>query len=400
MKSIARRSSIATVVLCAVVALWVGARNSPLLAAQSGRPPLDFTAVFAQAGGGQIAPCRAIADPYPTFTNLALDPKNHLAVISDNGMKSALVYALDAGRPNESDITPYLAQIKGEATHIASPAGVALDPVNHRIYVADNDIGESLGSFPYGANGNYPVRDLAVPVGAWGIGLNPARGEEAVSEEDQALIIIYRLGASGGEHPLREIRGPHSGLADPYGLYWDTVNHEIAVANHGDWNRGYWDDDYNGGGHYNPPSIEAFDDGAKGDAAPKRIIQGPHTQLNWPFQLAVDTVHNEIAVANLGSDSILIFKRTAAGNAAPLRVIHGPHTGLRLPMGVGFDPVNNELWVANYGHEAMIFERTAEGDATPKRIIRSAPEGSAVVGISNPFNLTFDSRRNQLLVRN
>ncbi|HLH76047.1 MAG TPA: hypothetical protein VKV28_04485 [Candidatus Binataceae bacterium] len=360
----------------------------------------NLDAVFAQAGGGSIAPCRMIYDPYPTFAQMAVDPKNNLVVIADNSSASLLVYDRNKTAANQAGVTPYLARLKGEATHVDSPIGVALDPETRRIFFSDNDIAETLGSFPYGANGDYPASTLAIPVGGSGLGLSLRLRQKALAEEDLGIIMIFRLDATGGEPPLREIRGPHTGIADPRGLYWDDVNHEIVIANDGNWNPGYWNADYTGGGHFFPPSIAVFDDGVKGDARPKRVIQGPQTQLNWPFQVAVDPVHNEIAVANLGADSVLIFKRTATGDMAPIRVLRGPHTGIETPTGVAFDLMHDELWVANYGHQAMAFARTANGDASPTRIIRSAPAGSPVVGVSLPFNLTYDPGRDELLVKN
>jgi hypothetical protein len=42
----------------------------------------------------------------------------------------------------------------------------------------------------------------------------------------------------------------------------------------------------------------------------------------------VDTVNNEILVANFAGDSITVYSRTATGNAAPLRTLSGAATGL------------------------------------------------------------------------
>ena len=57
----------------------------------------------------------------------------------------------------------------------------------------------------------------------------------------------------------------------------------------------------------------------KGAASPRRVIQGPNTQLNWPMGIAIDHERNEIAVANYGTSSILIFRRTDKGDVAPVR---------------------------------------------------------------------------------
>ena len=92
-------------------------------------------------------------------------------------------------------------------------------------------------------------------------------------------------------------------------------------------------------------------DRGNGNVAPLRIISGPATGLLNPSGLAVDTVNNEILVANIGSitadsSSITVYSRTANGDAAPLRTISGAATGLAQPIGLAVDTVNNEVLVA------------------------------------------------------
>jgi DNA-binding beta-propeller fold protein YncE len=388
--------------LCAGILLSLGpevgreAQAIPLIE----HPQFNWNTIFSKAAGGNIAPCRALADPYPAYNSVALDPEHHIAALSDNNLKSVILYDLAAGSKEGTDITPYLNLIKGPDTHISGASGVAVDPLHKRVYFVDTDIGEAVSSWPYGVSGNAHGHVLAIPVTAYGIGLSVGQNKEAITMEDTNAIMVFQLDATGVTPPLYQIRGLKTRLEDPHGLYWDNKNHEIVVDNHGDWNRGYWDIDYNGGGHYSPPSIEVFSDSAQGNAAPVRVIQGSNTELNWPYQISVDTVHDEIGVANYMGHSILIFKRTAEGNAAPIRVIKGPHTGLTGPMGVAFDEVNGEIWVTNFGHTALVFDRMASGDAEPKRIVRSAPPGVEAAGFSNPYALTYDTKRNQLLVRN
>jgi len=60
----------------------------------------------------------------------------------------------------------------------------------------------------------------------------------------------------------------------------------------------------------------------------------------------IDTAHDEIAVANNGDNSVLIFRRTDGGDVGPVRTISGERTGIDRPMGVAIDRKNNELWVA------------------------------------------------------
>jgi DNA-binding beta-propeller fold protein YncE len=117
--------------------------------------------------------------------------------------------------------------------------------------------------------------------------------------------------------------------------------------------------------------------------------------------LDVDPERNEIAVANNGDNSVLIFSRTASGDVAPVRIIRGARTGIDHPMGVAVDRKNNELWVANYGnHTAVVFDRTANGNIAPKRVVRNAPKGTPTGGFGNPMATAYDPKREEILVPN
>ena len=70
-----------------------------------------------------------------------------------------------------------------------------------------------------------------------------------------------------------------------------------------------------------------------GDAPPRRVIQGPRTQLQSPgYGAAVDWVNNELFVVEgrdrPGEEYILVFPRLANGDVAPIRKIQGPDTML------------------------------------------------------------------------
>ena len=304
-------------------------------------------------------------------------------------------------------------QIIGPETNIGFVAGVAVDPERRELYAVNNDIEDTMMVWSYDAEGNAkPSRLLAVPHQAWGVALSPSRNEIAVSIELQSAIVIYRREAIGLEAPLRYVRGGQTGMADPHGIYWDDKNAEIAVANHGNF-RGLLKNAGMGcqqvaaanvpyeGGRFQPPSITYYAATAKGDEKPLRTIQGTHTQLDWPMGIDVDATHDEVAVANNGDSSVLIFRRTAAGDVAPLRVLRGPRTGINRPTGVSIDTRNNEIWVANFGdHTALAFARDAAGNAAPKRIIRSAPAATPSSGFGNPMAVAYDSKREEILVPN
>jgi DNA-binding beta-propeller fold protein YncE len=359
------------------------------------------------APGGDVPPTRIVADPFPTFDGIAVDPENDLVVLSDENRSGLFLYDRKSGNRSR-DITEPKRHIIGPRTDLGFIAGVTLDPKNREAWVVNND-GGGVDIFSYDQHGDVkPIRELDVPHQSWGLSLDLTRNETAVTSQQYQGISIYRRTASGATRPLRTIRGENTQLADPHGVYLDGTNNEVFAANHGNWTemRSYADDAVMLPGEYKPgrfeqPSIRVYRADANGDVGPIRSIQGKRTQLAWPMGIDVSRERNELAVANYGSNSILVFSRTASGDAAPSRILGGARTGIVGPVGVSFDRKNGELWVANYGdHTAVVFDIDAAGDVEPKRIIRNAPAGTPTTGFTNASAAAFDTKRNQLLVPN
>jgi len=354
--------------------------------------------------GGDIVPVRSIEDPYPILHNEAAATENNRVVMSDSNRGSILFYERTSGG-DSSKVTSPKWQVRGPATGMMFIAGVALDAASHEVFAVNNDIGDRMEVFPYDVEGNVkPKRVLFVPHGSWGVSLDRTRAEIAISVEHINSVVVYRREATQGEAPLRVIHGPQTGLADPHGIAFDVATKEIMVSNHGNWaplTRAQATEGGLQGGRFALPSITTYPTEAKGDARPTRAIQGARTELNWPMGISLDAVHDEIAVASYGNNSILIFHRSDNGDAAPVRVIRGNRTGILGPMGVAIDTKNDELWVTNYrDHSAVVFPRLAEGNVAPKRILRNAPAGTAAVGFGNPGAVTYDSKREEILVPN
>lgn len=364
----------------------------------------------ATMAGGDVPPTRVVSDPYPTMHSVVVDADHDRVFMSDPNRHAIWSYPRFAASKGAEAVTP-LTGIRGPSTGMMFIAGVTVDPNAQEIYTVDNDIGDRMMVFPYDADGNVkPKRVLSVPHQAWGVSINRERDEVAITVEAPREIVVYRRTAAGSDAPLRIIRGPHTGLGDPHGIFFDGAHNELVVSNHGN-NGGRepaptqsveeHETDKIVGGRFDPPSITVYPGDAKGDVAPIRKIQGAKTGLNWPMALDIDLEHSEIAVANNGDSSIRIFRRTDGGDVAPVRVIAGGRTGIKGPMGVTFDVKNDELWVANYGdHTALVFSRTAAGNIAPKRVIRNAPSGSPTVGFGNPGAVAYDSKRDEILVPN
>jgi hypothetical protein len=107
----------------------------------------------------------------------------------------------------------------------------------------------------------------------------------------------------------------------------DTVHNEVLIANSGS--------DTEGQPH--PPTITVYSRTAGGPPGSPlanvtpRTISGEATRLQAPSGLALDTVNDEVLVANFGGNEITVYRRTASGNAAPLHAITGPATELDGP---------------------------------------------------------------------
>lgn len=360
--------------------------------------------------GGDIPPIRRLHDPYPEFNGIAVDPVNNVVALTDQNLKSLLIYDRRVESAKPANSTEPLKQIIGPLTGMGFISGIAIDPVEREVFVGNNDIEDRMVVFSLDAEGNVtPKRELYTPTNIWGLALDRTHNEIALTNQWYNAVIVYRRDANRFESPLREIVGPNTGMGDPRGVYIDSANDELIVASQGYFRGELIRTDYTqrfgpllpSTGHITSPSIRVFERTATGNTKPVRVIEGSQTLLNWPMGISADNTHNEIAVANNAGNSILIFRRTDTGDVAPIRSIAGDITELDHPVGVYIDTKNDELGVANLGnHSATIYARTASGNIAPKRVIRSAPAGTLTTGLGNPMAVAYDSKRDKILVPN
>jgi DNA-binding beta-propeller fold protein YncE len=372
-----------------------------------------------------FAPLRQVRDRFPVFADVAVDPVANIVAVTDENLFSLRTYDRDL---NSSDVADPRTVVTGNRSRVDFVCGIALDPINKEIYTVNNDTAADMLVFKYGASGNVPAsRSLRpAPVSTWGVALDLKNDEVAVTVEQTNRVEVFRRLAEGEEKPLRAIQGPDTGLADPHGIFVDPDNNEIFVANHDSYHEADSNqDEYSdvqgqlargianvsvpagrvqprtSGGKFVDPSITVYSRTAQSNAAPVRVIHGPKTELSLPMKVFVDTAHNELYVANSGSNSILVFSRTANGDVAPLRKIQGPATNLRKPVGLFVDTKNDEIWATSPElHVATVYKRTAQGNAAPVRTVRGAPDGTPAPGIGNPGGIAYDPMREQILVPN
>jgi DNA-binding beta-propeller fold protein YncE len=358
-------------------------------------------------------PARVIRDPFPTYSAVAIDPKNNEIVLQDENLFQLMVYDRMTNTSPNARFSEPKRVIAGHDTMVEFNCAIYIDPKTGDLYSVNNDTLDTMTVFSRNQSGNSrPARTLSTPHRTYGIAVDETREEMFLTVQDPPMMAVYNKYAKGQDKPVRVLRGNRTGLHDPHGIGLDTKNGWMFIANYGNVashpdgggnslpGRGYAEM-VPGSGRYEPPSITVYPADARGDTQPLRVIEGPNTQLNWPAHISVDVERGDVYVANDGTDAILVFRVTDSGNVSPSRVIKGPKTQIQNPTGVSVDTVNKELIVANMGnHRATVYPLTADGDTPPLRTIRTAPNGTPALQIGNPGAVAYDSKRDQILVPN
>ena len=103
---------------------------------------------------------------------------------------------------------------------------------------------------------------------------------------------------------------------------------------------------------------------------PKRIIRGETTDIEFQCSLYVDPVNGDIYAANNDTlGKLVIFSRQARGDVAPDRSINTPHT----TFGIAVDEKTQELMLTIQDDAAVVtYSKTARDDEPP---IRAAARG-------------------------
>jgi DNA-binding beta-propeller fold protein YncE len=253
--------------------------------------------VFPRQAKGNVAPKRELKTPHGTF-GIAVDEDGQELYLTVEHTNSVVVYRKEA-KGNEKP----LRTLEGDQTHLEDPHGIAFDPKNDLIYVANH--------------GNY--KNTKPPISG---------------NFESASITVYPMKARGDTPPLRIIQGLKTQLNWPSAMYFDPEHEELFVAND------------------SADSILIFRSTDSGDVAPLRAIKGPRTGLKSPTGVFVDAKNQEIWVSNMGNHTATVYRRNADGDATPLRTIRsGPLGKLALSIGnpgaAGYDSKRDEILVPN-----------------------------------------------------
>jgi DNA-binding beta-propeller fold protein YncE len=309
----------------------------------------DTLVVFKHGSTGDVKPIRQVRTPHGTF-GVVIDEAHGELFMTEQHDSSIVVYRKSATE-HESPIR----FLQGTKTGLQDPHGIAFDPVEDVLFVANYGSTHDVAWTDKPKTGvnqddnrkgkeNWPLgREFAVP----GSGtINPPS------------ISVHARTASGNTAPLRTIQGPDTGLNWPTGLGFDPQTRELYVANDA------------------AHEILVFDSRAPGNAKPKRVLKGALTQLANPTSVFVDTKNRELWVANFGGHAATVYDLGVAGNVAPKRVLRNAPPGtpslmIGNPGAVGYDSKRKELLVPNCVAHPQIafFDGMAEGQAERVRAI-------------------------------
>jgi len=409
--------------ICLVPSAVQRAERASAIVAQRQREGLPFGPETTIIAGD---PNRRIRDNYPAFAAIAVDPDRNEVTVTDENLFQVLTYDRLENTPAGAEASKPKRVLSGDTTLIEFQSGLYLDPATGDLFAPNNDTVDTLVVFAQGGNGDIaPKRALHTPHGTFGIAVDEKRSEMFLTTQHDSTVVIFRKEADKDEAPLRLLQGDDTGLADPHGIAIDPRDDVFFVANYGSRALRRADQEIRtgvpgsgkgrekphwplgreyavpGSGSHAEPSITIHALSAKGNDKPLGKIQGPKTQLNWPTGIAFDPDRRELFVANDMGPSILVFDANARGDVAPKRVLKGPKTKLANPTSVSLDRKNGELWVTNFGaHSATAYPIAAAGDVAPLRTIRAAPITAPSLMIGNPGALTYDSKRQEILVPN
>jgi len=289
--------------VCGAAAMLIGCGGSAAPSVQAATdlhqtscPPCLYVANYGADGGnsitvypvrttGNVTPIQYLNGSHTQLCNpddVAVDSSNNMYVANicaRTGHYSITVYAAGA-----TGNTAPTAVISGSNTGLNEPEGIALDPVNGDIYVANSNGGPS----------------------------------------DRGTVTIYAPGSNGNVAPIGTIAGAATGLDGPGGLTLDQ-NGNIYVPN------------VAGGGSPNN-SVTIYAAATVGNVAPTRTIRGSDTKLYAPKQVALDSSSN-IYVANdhLAKSTITVYAAGANGNVAPIGRISAKKTDQENTDGVALD---------------------------------------------------------------
>jgi DNA-binding beta-propeller fold protein YncE len=132
---------------------------------------------------------------------------------------------------------------------------------------------------------------------------------------------------------------------------------------------------------------------AAGFSRPKRIIEGPRTEIEFNCGLYIDPKNGDVySVNNDTSDTLLVFGYGASGNVRPKRTLHTPHG----TYAIAVDEASDEMTLTvEHDNAIVVFRKDAKDEDQPIRLIQGDH-----TGLADPHGIALDTARGLMLVAN
>ena len=283
--------------------------------------------IFAAGSNGNIAPIATISG-----SNTGLDGPTGIAVDAVGKIYVANIRG--------SCVTVYSAGSLGNVKPIGtiSPGkhgveGIAIDS-SGRMYLLT---GSAVNVYLVNSNGAAaPIAVISVPItGALTDIAVDSSGKiyltNAVSPtlSFRSQVLVYSVASSGGASPVATIEGSKTRLDYPRGVAVDADGKIYVSMFEG---------------------ISVFSPGSNGNVKPIAKVASNNTGLTQPYGVAVGS-DGKIYVADkhVGPHScgrVLVYRSGSYGDVLPMAVIEGPHTVLQQPIGIAVDS-RGSIYVTN-----------------------------------------------------
>src|SRR3989442_3540748 len=126
---------------------------------------------------------------------------------------------------------------------------------------------------------------------------------------------------------------------------------------------------------------------------PKRVIQGPETELQYNNGIYIDPRTGDIySIETDTGDEVVVFPREANGNIKPARVLKTPHRGFALAV----DEEKQELYVGvQHPPQVAVYRKGASGNEKPLRSLQGES-----TRLSDVHGVVLDQKKQLMLVTN
>jgi DNA-binding beta-propeller fold protein YncE len=334
-------------------------------------------------------------------TGSAIDATNHWLFVADSGNNRVLVFTLTSGNIISSKTAAYVlgqadfshctANKGGSASQssLSNPQGVAVDPTNHYLYVADQSNNRvmifSTSSMSNGKNAAY---EFGQPSGT---------------------AFTSTSANQGGSTS-------QSGLSAPIGVALDTTNHYLYVADSANnrvmiFSSSSLSNGETASYEFGQPSGTAF---TTATAATSQ------SGLSLPQTVAVDATHHYLYVADGGNNRVMIFSTSSLSNGKnasyefgqtsfTTNTNCGPYQGgfssgsCGSIGGLAVDITNQRLFVADQNNNRVPIFSTSSlaNDELTYTVLGQVSvcctynsSATSQSGLNNPASVTYDSTNN------